>query len=68
MDSQQLFDQCMSRVNISVPQEWRSGAIQCTAELRRAVELVAACRFDQTEPANCFFPQAVVTHYAIIHG
>lgn len=63
MDPQQLFECCMVKENIDVPEAWRAGTLQCVIELRHAVERISSCRFDQTEPANGFFPEDIVQHY-----
>ncbi|QDX29069.1 hypothetical protein [Dickeya poaceiphila] len=68
MDPEQLFEYCIAKEKISVPQEWRAGTLQCVMELRRAVELVCTQRFDQAEPANGFFPKAIVDHYEATRG
>lgn len=63
MDPQHLFDCCLAQNDIDVPPAWRTGTLQCVIELRHAVEQISALRFDQTEPANGFYPEAIVHHY-----
>jgi len=66
MDPHQLFEWCIAKENIEVPQAWRAGTLQCVIELRHAVERISECRFDQTEPANGFFPEGIVHHYEAV--
>ncbi|MGU3414653.1 hypothetical protein ACLBW0_13250 [Enterobacteriaceae bacterium C34A] len=65
MDPQQLYECCIAKENIEVPETWRTGTLQCVIELRLAVELISSCRFDQTEPAHGFFPEDIVVHYEV---
>ncbi|MCE0489976.1 hypothetical protein LU196_07910 [Pantoea sp. Mb-10] len=63
MDPHQLFEHCIARTAIDVPPAWRAGTLQCVIELRQAVAQIDACRVAHAEPANGFFPEAVVYHY-----
>ncbi len=63
MAPEKLFECCLTQTRINVPPAWRTGTLQCVIELRHAVEQMSACRFDQTEPANGFFPENIVRHY-----
>jgi len=65
MDPQQLYECCIAKENIEVPETWRTGTLQCVIELRHAVALISSCRFDQTEPAHGFFPEDIVVHYEV---